>query len=366
MNRNQAIDFFRGLFLIIMMVDHLLIFGFGALFFIYNYSFQMFGFVSAAEGFVFISGLMCGMVYGKVALRSLDEFKSKLLSRLKLIYIYHFRAISLIAIMFAIPQLNSLWQLTWDGKLALWKQAPIKAWFHGITLLYQTSFVDVLPLYLMLMFGLLISMPYLLKAKPWQFLAVSISLWFAGQFYPQEAFGQSIGHLLGWFEVLSWQLLFFGAAYLGLQHIRGHKIPINNHAFGIALITSLVLFYIRHFHLSQAEAIGLNLFNVRTLGLGRILNFISLGYVIYFLSARGLVRFSLAAINILGRNSLKVFSVHLVIVYFTGFLKPWISAQGLMIQLGLFGISILSLYLPVIYSELLVALKRPSKMALKT
>ena len=61
--RNLLIDFLRGLCLVVMTVDHLPpdIFE--------KFTWQTFGFISAAEGFVFLSGLVSGVVYGRVAMQ---------------------------------------------------------------------------------------------------------------------------------------------------------------------------------------------------------------------------------------------------------------------------------------------------------
>jgi hypothetical protein len=60
--RSVLIDFLRGLCLVLMTVDHL------PLTPIKKFTWQTFGFFSAAEGFVFLSGLVAGLVYGRVAI----------------------------------------------------------------------------------------------------------------------------------------------------------------------------------------------------------------------------------------------------------------------------------------------------------
>jgi hypothetical protein len=59
--RDQRIDNLRGLLIAIMAINHLNYFAPP----ISYYTYQPFGFVSAAEGFVFLSGLVAGMVYPK-------------------------------------------------------------------------------------------------------------------------------------------------------------------------------------------------------------------------------------------------------------------------------------------------------------
>jgi hypothetical protein len=59
--RSVLIDFLRGLCLVLMTVDHLPVS-------LAKFTWQTFGFISAAEGFVFLSGLVAGLVYGRVAI----------------------------------------------------------------------------------------------------------------------------------------------------------------------------------------------------------------------------------------------------------------------------------------------------------
>ena len=60
--RSELIDLLRGLCLVLMTVDHL------PPTLIRKFTWQTFGFFSAAEGFVFLSGLVAGQVYGRVAI----------------------------------------------------------------------------------------------------------------------------------------------------------------------------------------------------------------------------------------------------------------------------------------------------------
>jgi len=61
-SRIVLIDFLRGLCLIVMTVDHL------PETIIKKFTLQGFGFFSAAECFVFLSGLVAGRVYGRIAI----------------------------------------------------------------------------------------------------------------------------------------------------------------------------------------------------------------------------------------------------------------------------------------------------------
>src|ERR1700693_5577126 len=62
LKRSVLVDFLRGLCLLLMTADHL------PLTLVRKFTWQTFGFFSAAEGFVFLSGLVSGLVYGRTAI----------------------------------------------------------------------------------------------------------------------------------------------------------------------------------------------------------------------------------------------------------------------------------------------------------
>ncbi len=70
MERDIRLDALRGLVLAWMTINHLS----GPL---HAYSFETLGFVSSAEGFVFISGIVAGMVYGRIGLNPRHRLASQ-------------------------------------------------------------------------------------------------------------------------------------------------------------------------------------------------------------------------------------------------------------------------------------------------
>ncbi len=349
MKRNTTIDFFRGLFLLIMMVDHLQLFAFESINDLLKYTHESFGYISAAEGFIFISGLMTGLVYCKKFDLEESMGKNSLKSRIFQIYKMHFFTITIIAFFFIFPDFVNNWDISWENKLSLWKDNPQRAWITSALFLYHTSFVDVLPLYVLLMCAAYFVIPFLLKEKHKSVFILSILLWIFGQFKPQEALGNHIGFLLGWFEVLSWQLLFLSGIYFGNLYFKD-KLPKAN---DILFFTSLAIAF-TFFTTKQILGLSLptGLVNVRTLGIFRLINFFSLLYIFYYLYIKKFFRPSFSIINVLGRNSLNVFAVHLVIVYISGSLKPFLQNTNSLNQYLLFFICIFGLYIPIIYEKI--------------
>lgn len=134
MTRDRRIDTIRGILLAIMTIDH-----FGGYF--RNFTYQPFGYVSAAEGFVFLSGYVCMEAYG-IKLGKKD-FLKPLYRGLK-IYKYHiFIAVTIGLIASAIPQYSGYWH----RDLGLYYKDPLEAIAFTAILLNQPTYMDILPMY---------------------------------------------------------------------------------------------------------------------------------------------------------------------------------------------------------------------------
>lgn len=345
--RIQTIDFFRGLFLVIMMIDHNLLFGFQSIGFLLKYTFEPLGFVSAAEGFVFISGLMYGFVYGKTWILNPENFSKKNRQRIIELYRKHVILFSFICLLFLIPNFNSIWNLEWQGKLSLWKSNPAEAWGLGVLFLYQTSFVDVLPLYIFLISYSGIILPLLAKGYTKTTVSLSFVGWIMGHFFLQEKIGTHFGLVLGWFEFLSWQFLFVSAMTIGLRWYQGKIIPLRTSFFYFSLALVLLFLASRH-GLSHGNELAVN---VRNLGIIRLINFAALGYLFYYLASLYKNLFNFEPLAILGRSSLDVFTFHVFVVYLLGAADQFVKEIPLFWQILALLFALSSLYLPVLWKR---------------
>jgi hypothetical protein len=208
-----------------MMLDHSLLFGFDSLIFLYRYTFEPFGFVAATEGFIFISGLLFGKFYGEKLIHQKEKFFDSIFQRILKVYRYHLLTLASVTLLFLIPTFTHYWTLEWQGKLELWKENPIRAFALGASFLYQTSFFDILPLYIFLIAYATVF--FILLNKGWlkNVFSISISIWFFGQFYPQENLGIKINFIIGWLEFAAWQLLFVLGILFGFKNYRFHLMP---------------------------------------------------------------------------------------------------------------------------------------------
>ena len=87
--RDPRLDTLRGLMLVMITINHL-----GSPLSLYTY--QPFGFYSAAEGFVFLSGVVAGLVYAHYAQFGKGSLWKKAFIRARDIYVVHILLVTLL------------------------------------------------------------------------------------------------------------------------------------------------------------------------------------------------------------------------------------------------------------------------------
>jgi hypothetical protein len=313
--RDLRLDTIRGVMLLIMAINHLPwaktpITG------------EPFGFVSAAEGFVFLSGLVCAMAYGKTFLqKSFEEARHKIVKRVQKIFTYHYGSLLLLMVMAFLLPLRS-----WIPLFSPLDSEPLTAAVLGAFLLYQPAFLDILPLYCLL----LLATPWLL----WQFvkghgfliLIASFALWVLAQ---MGVYQHTIAFLasflpvrMGIFDYLAWQFLFVLGAYLGFMSLQNVPVisrigPLWYCCLGLALCF-LVL---RHLA-APGSSIHMPFFSdflslaeknmLRPL---RLLNFLVLAYLIAVAAKTWPKAFIAEPLARMGQKSLELFTIHVFWIY---------------------------------------------------
>ena len=208
--RDRRLDSLRGLALVIMMIDHLQ----GAL---KGYTYQVFGFVTAAEMFIFLSGLVAGMVYSRHYVKtSYRDLRSKCNKRAFTLYVYH---ILTFGILIVISRLSSTmyasWNSGWIPNLngSIFLESPAKALGLGSTLIYQPTHLDILPMYALLLLALPWALGITRRWGPLPLLIIAVSLWtlaMGGRTY--NWMGEQLAPMdlrPPYFDLVAWQLLFW-------------------------------------------------------------------------------------------------------------------------------------------------------------
>ena len=310
LERDNRIDSMRGIMLILITINH-----YGG--WITDYTSQPCGFVSDAEGFIFLSGFVFSLVYGKY-IGNFTTLVKKIIHRSFVVYRYHFlMVIGLPLITLFVP----LAAERWKGMLSYFFTAPGKYIISSVILINQPSFIDILPMYSIF---ILFCWPMLVfLAKGWDVPAVIIcvSFWILGQFFDPVTYLSThffLGSTPGIFNIFSWQIIFFMGIYFGFRKkfcipmgILGKKIisiPL--------LIVFTVLLLIRYKLIPMDPDLIGRLSHRADLPWLRLLNTIAMFYLMYILSRAIPVSSKIPWADFLGKHSIQVFSFHIFSIYF--------------------------------------------------
>lgn len=209
--RDLRLDFFRGLALFCIFIDHI------PENWLAQFTLQSIGFSDAAEAFILISGYTAGMVYG----RAFDRqgrlvATARVYHRVWQLYVAHVFLFMLFMAMVArtAGSLNASIYSEEFGA-ADFINEPDVAVLMALILRFQPAFMDILPLYIVLLAGL----PLVLvgfRTSPLPVLMASFLLWLAVQFNGSIALPAYPGPDQEWFfNPFAWQALFYFSAWLG-------------------------------------------------------------------------------------------------------------------------------------------------------
>jgi len=277
---------------------------------------HIFGFVSAAEGFVFLAGLLAGMVYTRKLDRgSFMEMRNAGFRRAATIYRYHLAAYLAV---FAWV-IGSAYFIGTTPACApiLMHDAPWQALITGPLFLYQPGMLDILPMYCVFIFALPFLLRWLEAGHRSRVLLGSFALWgLCNAFIPQHPFISGAFNT-GAFDIIAWQLLFVTGVVFGHAHARRQIILPKPRAAIIALMlaTTAFLYSVRHAFLPVPWSFGWldALTNKNNLAPVRLIDFSLLAYLVYLSVSRFPAIMRWRPLAFLGRHSLPVFSIHVVI-----------------------------------------------------
>ncbi len=318
--RRVELDILRGALLVLMALTHLPTR-------LSVYTNQPFGFVSAAEGFVFLSAYLVGSTYSRKLLeRGGDYVRDKLWRRAGKLYVAHLGLLLfLLTVVAAIAVISGRPELR--NHLSIYFASPVWASLAGPLLLYQPPLLDILPMYIVF----LALTPLLLQAAMrrgwWPILTISALLWLFAQLDGRRLLYNKVSAVVGLplpleafgaFDWFGWQLVWIAGIWLGARSVRRASAPRPRLRARLpALVTAAVaaagfLFWRYHGGLGLDPSSAL--VDKWHLGLFRILNFAALAYVVNHavLPYLALLRLRvLTMLAMLGRASLPVFTAHI-------------------------------------------------------
>jgi hypothetical protein len=319
MTRRPEIDAVRGLMLVWMTATHLPTV-------LSTYSNQTFGFVSASEGFIFLSALFTGLIYSRVAEREgLGAMRRKLWSRTVRLYGYHALLLAftfLVAVPIASrgnrPGLHNLL----DFYFAV---GPKRAITEAALLIYRPPLLDILPMYVIFLLATPVALT-LAKRIGWSsILSAAITVWALAQLGLRQVI-YDLSHLLGVriplnemgsFDLWAWQLCWIMGLWCGVRWAQGDW-DVESWARRLTvpvLIIAPVLLVVRY-AASHGLDLGWTMFLVDKWHFGavRIINFVAVAALMIRFQAV-LKPLAVRPLVMLGQSSLQVFCVHLLFCF---------------------------------------------------
>lgn len=311
--RDLRLDFFRGLALIFIFIDHIP----GNI--VADFTVRNFGFSDASEIFIFISGYAAGLVYMGATRREGIVFASaRVMRRVWQLYVAHL-------FLFMIFVAQVAWtSIEFDNpmyveemNIASFLHEPHVAIIQAMLLKFKPVYMDILPLYIVLLMFLPVVL-WLSSRSRLLAIAVSVALYVVVRYYHANLPGYPPG-AVWFFNPLAWQLLFVAGAVLGGSS-RQESFPIPRHrgllAAAVVYLVFALVISLRWNFMDLGDNPIDNLlkaifpFDKTNLSLWRLSHFLALAYaVIYFVRPENSFFQSRAAwpVIICGQHSLHVF-----------------------------------------------------------
>lgn len=333
-NRIVALDIIRGLFLAMILVDHIELYPSGFDYFTGRGRL----FVSAAEGFFFMSGLLVGMVYKRRLNLGMKFIFKRMWARALELYL----ASIFFTLLFTVIAVFSNHQTIKYGLYS------VIDWPHiikeTVMMRYGYGWADFLDRFAILMFLAPIAFYLIVKGRWWLMLGTSFIFWLIGQHVSVNNF------------TLTWQFLFNLAMLIGFYwpqisarwqtsaartqtRIKQSIIAVTAVTFTFSYLSVYILSVLNERLSSLPQwldnlTLHWNNFNAWiwlyaqkwNLGALRIILFMFWFTTLFMLIHkyhRGINRWSYHLIELLGRNSLLVYIVHAFVVFgFKYFIPP--------------------------------------------
>jgi hypothetical protein len=306
MKRFNELDILRGVLLLLMVVNHapspLRIF-----------TDQPLGFFSTAEGFVFVSAFLAGLLFQRRSEKQgFDAARAATVSRALRIYRAH---LITLLFTFVVGGVFLAEQPGMQNLLDQYFKNPGAAMIAATALVFQPPLMDILPMYIV--FSLLTPCVFL-AAKRWGWKKVffaSVGCWIISQFRVREMLLAGLKDTsyfnLGPFDLFSWQLLWVGGLIFGKSVQEKQPIlHLSIRSESILLMLAMGFLGLRWYsigmHFDPGKEIWI--FDKWHLGPVRVLNFFIAALVVAkLLPSLRRWEIPLRPFSVVGRNMLPVF-----------------------------------------------------------
>jgi hypothetical protein len=320
LERRPELDALRGLFLVWMTLTHLPT----------RFSDLVnspIGFVSSAEGFVFVSALLVGRLYIRELLKDASGVRSRLWRRSLQIYGYHLAMLALVFTVAAAFAVHTH-KAAISNLLNFYLAHPVVAVVGSVLLLYCPPLLDILPMYVTFLFFT----PMLLSAAVrfgWKkILFASGCIWLLAQFGLRDLVHNWVVHLThlniplqetGAFNLFAWQAVWAVGCWVGARSAMRKETFSDPPGWLAALACALCVFFIgiRWGWLGPdltQQALGIQL-DKWQIGPLRVINLVTFSIVVYWLRRHLVKVVAIEPFLTLGKASLRVFCTHILFVF---------------------------------------------------
>ena len=288
---------------------------------------QPFGFVGAAEGFIFLSALFTGRIYFRIAEH--DGYRcddAKVVDPHVRLYGYHALLLAF-AFLVAVPIASHGDRPGLHNLLDFYFMAGAKqAVTEAALLIYRPPLLDILPMYIIFLMFTSIAIPLARKIGWKPILWTSFAFWVLAQFGFRGAEHTFMMRYIptripinemGSFDLWAWQFLWFVGVWLGVRWAQD-SLPIETWARRAAIpaVVIAVFCFIMRRKLVHGLELGAFefLFDKWHLGPMRMLDFAAVAALL-ILSQPVTKTAAIRPLVLLGQSSLQVFCVHLLFCF---------------------------------------------------
>lgn len=320
LERRPELDALRGFFLVWMTLTHLPTH-------LSDFVNSTMGFVSSAEGFIFISAFLVGRIYIRKAIQDGAAARRKLWKRTLKIYGYQLAMLALVFTIVA-PLAVHTHKAAIYNLLDFYIAHRVTAIIGSVLLLYCPPLLDILPMYVIFLF----LTPLVLSGavrRGWKWvLAASGGVWLLAQFGLRDWAYHGIFCLLhlqipihetGSFDLFAWQALWIVGLWLGARSAMHERFLPKIPAWAAALCCGACLFFVGVRwgwfgpYITENEIYAL--IDKWRIGPLRVVNLTAFSLLGYWMRARLMPWLMVKPLLTLGKASLHVFCAHLVFVF---------------------------------------------------
>jgi hypothetical protein len=318
--RQPELDALRGLMLMLMTLAHLPTHA-------QLVTNQQLGFITEAEGFIFLSAFLTGRIFGRMANEiGFPTAIKHLWTRALRLYGYH---LFLLAIAFTVVATMAIHTKcpSLEGLLDFYLAHPIHAVGSAFLLVYCPPLLDILPMYIMFLLATPIAL-YLGSRWSWKLVLIPSGLiWVLAQFDLRTTIHANMVQLVGLqiplnemgaFDSLAWQFLWTGGLWIGAGRTATIvKVLTSKRGVIVALLLAAAFFLLRHpiLNVQFDGELWSGLVDKWHLGALRLLNVSSFA-ILFAVSRPWLARwFTISPLLLLGKASLEVFCAHLLFCF---------------------------------------------------